>query len=92
MESMTTMTVPQALDIARYSLILVIQLAGPVLIVGMLIGLAISLLQAVTQIQEQTLTFVPKMIAMAIAAIIFLPWLLTKMLSFTQAMFSLGGG
>ncbi len=87
---MMTMTVAQALDIARYSLILVIQLAGPVLVVGMLIGLAISLLQAVTQIQEQTLTFVPKMIAMAIAAIIFLPWLITKMLSFTQTMFSLG--
>ncbi len=89
---MLTMTVSQALDIARYSLILVIQLAGPVLIVGMLIGLAISLLQAVTQIQEQTLTFVPKMIAMAIAAIVFLPWLLTKMLSFTQSMFNFGMG
>ncbi len=85
-----TMTVAQALDIARYSLILVVQLAGPVLIVGMLIGLVISLLQAVTQIQEQTLTFVPKMIAMAIAAIVFMPWLLIKILSFAQTMFSLG--
>jgi len=87
-----TMTVPQALDIARYSLILVIQLAGPVLVVGMLIGLVISLLQAVTQIQEQTLTFVPKMIAMAIAAIVFMPWLIMKILSFAQTMFSLGAG
>lgn len=70
---------------------LVIQLAAPVLITGMLVGLVISLLQAVTQIQEQTLSFVPKMLAMAIAGIVFLPWLSTKILTFAKAMFSFGG-
>ena len=86
-----TLTISQALDLARYSLMLVIQLAAPVLITGMLVGLVISLLQAVTQIQEQTLSFVPKMLAMAIAGIVFLPWLSTKILTFAKAMFSFGG-
>ncbi len=84
------LTVAEALDIARYSLILVIQLSAPILIIGMVVGLVISLLQAVTQLQEQTLSFVPKMLAMAIAAMIFLPWIATKILSFAQTMFSLG--
>lgn len=86
-----TLTVSQALDLARYTLMLVIQLAAPVLVTGMLVGLTISLIQAVTQIQEQTLSFVPKMLAMALAGIVFLPWISMKILTFAKMMFSLGG-
>ena len=89
-----TLTASEALDLARLALITTLQLAGPVLIVGMVVGLIISLVQAVTQIQEQTLSFVPKMLAMALAAMLFLPWLSTKIIEFTRQMFTvmiLGG-
>lgn len=85
-----TLTVGEALDLARYSLVLIIEISAPVLLVGMVVGLVISLLQAVTQLQEQTLSFVPKMLAMAIAAVVFLPWITTKVLDFTYSMFTLG--
>lgn len=83
-----TITVPQALDLARYSLVLVMEISAPLLVVGLIAGLVISLLQAVTQLQEQTLSFVPKMVAMAVATILFMPWMTTKILEFSQAMFS----
>lgn len=85
-----TITVSEALDLARYALLLTMQMAAPILLIGMGVGLMISLLQAVTQIQEQTLTFVPKMFAMALAAMLFLPWLSEKVLDFARQM--LGGG
>ncbi len=83
-----SMTISQATDLARYSMILVMQLSAPILVIGMVVGLVISLLQAVTQLQEQTLSFVPKMIIMAVAAVIFLPWMTTKILEFSVSMFS----
>lgn len=85
---MITMTIAQATDLARYSMMLVLQLSAPVLVIGMLVGLVISLVQAVTQLQEQTLSFVPKMIIMAVAAVIFLPWMTTKILEFSVSMFT----
>jgi|WetSurMetagenome_2_1015567.scaffolds.fasta_scaffold1209859_2 flagellar biosynthesis protein FliQ len=84
-----SITIAQAMDLARYTMVLVMQLSAPVLVVGMVVGLIISLLQAVTQLQEQTLSFVPKMIIMAVTAVIFLPWMTTKILEFTASMFSL---
>jgi flagellar biosynthesis protein FliQ len=83
-----TITVPQALDLARYTMILVMEVSAPLLVVGLVAGLVISLLQAVTQLQEQTLSFVPKMVATAVAGVIFLPWMTTKILEFSQAMFA----
>lgn len=82
-----TISVSEALDLARQALILTLQLAAPILLVGMAVGLVISLLQAVTQIQEQTLSFVPKMIVMGLAVMLFLPWLSTKIFDFARAMF-----
>jgi len=82
-----TISVSEALDLARLALMMVLQMAAPILLVGMAVGLVISLLQAVTQIQEQTLSFVPKMLAMGLAAMLFLPWLATKMLEFARLMF-----
>jgi flagellar biosynthetic protein FliQ len=81
------MDLQTALDLGRDSMLLVLTLSAPVLAIGMIVGLAVSLVQAVTQLQEQTLTFVPKIAAMAIAAILFVPWITTKMLEFAAELF-----
>ena len=69
--------------IARETLLTAIILAGPPLLVGMLVGLIISMFQAVTQINEQTLTFVPKVLAIFIALLIFGPWMLKILTDFS---------
>lgn len=63
----------EVLDVGRQAIWLVIQLAAPVLLVGLVVGVAIGLLQAVTQIQEQTLVFAPKIIAVFATLLIALP-------------------
>ena len=63
--------------------------ASPMLIAGMVVGLIISVFQSVTQIQEITLTFVPKIISVMIAFVLFLPWMLSVVLGFVQPL--LGG-
>ena len=57
--------------------------AGPVLLVSMAVGLVISLLQAVTQIQDFTLTFVPKILAVFLCLLVFLPWMASVLIAFT---------
>ena len=76
-----------ALDVGRRVLMTALLIACPLLCVGLIVGVLVSILQAVTQIQEMTLTFVPKIIAMALAAIVFLPWILTKLTTFAVEMF-----
>ncbi len=71
------------MTIARETLLTAILLAGPALLVGMLVGLVISMLQAVTQIHEQTLTFVPKLLAILLSLMVFGPWMLKILTSFT---------
>ena len=61
----------------------VILLSAPVFIAGMAVGLAVSIFQALTQIQEMTLTFVPKIIAVFLALLFFMPWMMRLMLDFT---------
>jgi flagellar biosynthesis protein FliQ len=63
----------EALDIGRDALWLNLIMAGPVMIVGLIVGVAVSILQALTQVQEQTLVFVPKIIAIFITLLLFLP-------------------
>ncbi len=82
------MTVDQAIDVVRETLTLMLMLSAPILAAALVIGLAVSLLQAVTQVQEQTLSFVPKIIGMALAAIFVLPWIITKIMDFSARMFS----
>ena len=69
-------------DIARDSLWLIIKVAAPMLIASLVIGLIISILQTVTSIQEQTLTFVPKLIAVFLVLMIFGNWILTEVKEF----------
>ncbi|MCG8406209.1 MAG: flagellar biosynthesis protein FliQ [Phycisphaerales bacterium] len=73
-----------AVDMSREALTVALTLAGPIMAIGMIVGLAISIFQAVTQLQEQTLTFVPKIVGMGIAAAFFLPWLTTRLIEYTQ--------
>ncbi|SMB82370.1 flagellar biosynthetic protein FliQ [Desulfonispora thiosulfatigenes DSM 11270] len=75
------------ISLARDALSLVLLLSAPALGVGLLVGLAISILQATTQIQEQTLTFVPKIIAVFLAILIFGKWMLTILVSYAANIF-----
>lgn len=81
------MLTDQLIDVTRHTLMVMLVLSIPVLIAGLTIGLIISVLQAVTQIQEQTLSFVPKIIGMVIVAIIAMPWMVAKLLTFSAQMF-----
>lgn len=76
-----------ALDIGRGAFHLALLTSAPILMMGLVVGLGISLFQAVTQLQEQTLSFVPKIAAMMIAASLFIPWIGTRMLNYCQEMF-----
>lgn len=71
-----------ALDLLRNAFLNTIKVSAPVMIVAMLVGLVISILQATTQVQEQTLSFVPKMIAVIISLILFGSFMMTSMLEF----------
>ncbi|HEY8416778.1 MAG TPA: flagellar biosynthesis protein FliQ [Limnochordales bacterium] len=73
------MTDATVVDLGREALLTVLLVAGPMLGLGLLVGLVVSILQATTQIQEQTLTFIPKILAVLGAAILFGPWMLRVM-------------
>ena len=76
-----------ALDLARSALMISLWIATPILVSGLVIGLVGSLAQAVTQIQEQTLSFVPKIAAMILVTVMLLGWISTQMIEFAQRMF-----
>ena len=74
-------------DLARNAVMLALMLAGPLLVIALTVGVVISVLQAVTQIQEQTLSFVPKLFAVAGAFLIALPWMLQLAVKYTTELF-----
>ncbi|MEO1007065.1 MAG: flagellar biosynthetic protein FliQ [Planctomycetota bacterium] len=80
-----------AVQLVRDVLILVLKLGGPVLIAGVVIGLFISIVQSVTSIQDQTLTFVPRIIGMIGIAVLLLPWMINRLVDFAREMFLLFG-
>lgn len=82
------MNIDQSIDMVRETLTLMLMLSAPVLGAALVVGLAVSILQAVTQVQEQTLSFVPKILGMGAAAIIVMPWLVMKIMDFAERMFS----
>lgn len=73
--------------IAKQTLFLALILTGPPVLIAMLVGLVISILQATTQIQEQTLTFVPKLVAVVATLAIAGPWMLAQLISFATALY-----
>jgi flagellar biosynthetic protein FliQ len=81
------MNLDQATELIRHTLLLALIVSAPMLLIGLVVGIVVSLLQAVTQIQEQTLTFVPKIAAMVAAAILLMPWIGQRLLEYSSAMF-----
>ncbi|PIE22949.1 MAG: flagellar biosynthetic protein FliQ [Planctomycetota bacterium] len=75
------------IDLARQTLLLVIKIVTPALVIGMLVGISVSLFQAITSIQEQTLTLVPKMLAVAVALMLLMPWIITMLVEFARDLF-----
>lgn len=83
------MTPELAVDICRKAIQTILMSAAPILIVALLVGLLISIFQAATQINEQTLTFVPKIVAVLITVLIFGTWLIKMLTIFTVGLFEL---
>jgi flagellar biosynthetic protein FliQ len=76
-----------AIQLGREALYYVMLVSAPMLGLGLIVGVAVSIFQATTQIQEQTLVFVPKIIATFVAILIFGPWILGMLVDFTREMF-----
>ena len=74
-------------DLARNMIMTALLIASPMLVVALAVGLVISIIQAVTQIQEQTLSFVPKLVAVGVTFIIALPWIIQVMVKYTSELF-----
>jgi flagellar biosynthetic protein FliQ len=82
------MTVDQAAELTRNAVALTLMLGAPIMLMAVVVGLAISILQAVTQLQDQTLSFVPKIIAMALAGLAILPWMMHRMVEYASEIFN----
>jgi len=88
MEGMCNMGIDQATDLVRQMLVMALLVSAPMLIIGLVVGIVVSLLQAVTQIQEQTLTFIPKIVAMVAAAIFLMPWICQTLMDYSHTIFT----
>lgn len=90
------MTETEILDLARESMIVTIKLCGPVMLIGLVVGVVISMFQTVTQIQEATVAFVPKILIVFAAILVLMPFMLTTMRTFmtgiAEKIVQLGGG
>lgn len=84
------MDLTQACDLVRETLVLALVISAPMLVIGLVVGVIVSLLQAVTQIQEQTLSMIPKLAAMVGAAIILMPWIGHRLMEYATQMFGDG--
>ena len=85
------------INVSMQAMQLAFKVAMPLLLVGLVIGLVVSVFQAVTQIQEQTLTFIPKIIGMGVVLVVAGPWMLSQVVGYTEQLYSsiptlVGGG
>ena len=83
------MTEIDVINLLRNTILITAKVSAPPLLVGLVVGLIVSILQTTTSIQEQTLTFVPKVMAVGITIILFLSWMLQNLMDFTREMFSI---
>ncbi len=81
------MTPDFVIDIGREAVKTVLLISAPMLLAGLVVGLLVSIFQAATQINEQTMTFIPKIVAVLVALILFAPWIIRVMLAFTNNIF-----
>lgn len=86
------MTITNAIDVLQDAFLVMVQVAGPILIIALVVGLLISILQATTQIQEQTLSFVPKLLSILLALVLLGNFMLNVLISFTERIFQLIAG
>jgi flagellar biosynthetic protein FliQ len=77
-----------AVDLTQQAMLTALILGAPILLVGMVVGLLIGLAQALTQVQDQTVAFVPKIVAMAAVSVLCLPWLVQKMVEYSEYLIS----
>ena len=82
------MTPESVIAIAEEGIWAVLLICGPLLLLALIVGLIVSIFQATTQIQEQTLAFVPKIVAVLLGLVFFGPWMLSQLLSYTTEIFS----
>ncbi len=82
------MTPESVIAIAEEGIWTVLLICGPLLLLALIVGLIVSIFQATTQIQEQTLAFVPKIVAVLLGLVFFGPWMLSQLLSYTTEIFS----
>lgn len=78
-----------SVELVRQALIVTLKLTAPILAAGMLIGLGISLLQAITSVQDQTVSFVPKIVAMVVVMILLASWILQRLVDYSAELFEL---
>ena len=81
------MTDLMVVDFARRAMLMALALGGPLLLVALVVGLLISVVQAVTQVQEQTLAFVPKLVAVGLVFLVGLPWMIQMAVTYTTELF-----
>ena len=81
------MTPDMVIKLAEQSIYTIIIISAPMLLIALAVGLLVSVFQAMTQIQEQTLAFIPKILAVFISLIVFGPWMLTTLLDYTRNLF-----
>jgi flagellar biosynthesis protein FliQ len=81
------MTPSDAIDIGRDAIVVSLKLGGPIMLLALVVGVVISLFQALTQIQETTLTFVPKIVAILLAMLLLMPFMLSTLTTFTERLF-----
>jgi flagellar biosynthetic protein FliQ len=77
----------EAVTLGQNAITITLLLSAPLLLVGMVVGLLVALFQATTQIQEMTLTFVPKIVAVMLALLFFSSWMLIKLTDYTSSLF-----
>jgi flagellar biosynthesis protein FliQ len=82
------MDIQYILDLSERAIYLAILISTPILLAGLIVGVVISILQAVTQVQEQTLSFVPKIFAMTLVLALLLPWITGHLITYTQQLYA----
>lgn len=78
-----------AIDLAREMLMISLKIAAPILAAGVIVGLIVSIFQSVTSIQDQTLSFVPKIVVMIVVAAVLLPWIARRLIEYSEELFRL---
>ena len=81
------MNAAEAVTLFKSALWMTVMLSAPMLVFGLVAGLVVSVFQAVTQIHEMTLTFIPKVLAVVVGLVLFLPWMLGQMISYTTNLY-----